>query len=194
MTDEYSDALERIFEGRSRRKWSDKAVPQQLIHGLYNLVQLGPTSMNSLPARFLFLVSPEARDRFALHAKGANQARVRNAPCVAIVAYDEQFHEQLPKLYPSRPELRELYVDDAQLTYETAFRNSTLQGAYLMVAARLLGLDCGPMSGFSHEGVDNEFFAGTRLKSNFACALGYAIDEPYPRLPRFTFDEAAQIL
>ena len=191
---EYNEALKCVFEARSRHKWSSKPISSDLVRKLYDLVRLGPTSMNSAPARFRFLMSVEARRRLAIHAKGANRERVETAPCVAIIAYDMTFYEQLPKLFPMRGGLRELYVDDQQLAYETAFRNSSLQGAYLIVAARLIGLDCGPMSGFSHDGVDNEFFAGTPLTSNFVCALGHATDDASPRLPRLAFDEAAEIL
>lgn len=191
---DHSEALTRIFDGRSRNQWSDKPVPIELVRKLYDFVKLGPTSLNSLPARFRFLLSKQARERLAPHVAEGNRPKVLSAPCVAIIAYDEAFYEQLPKLLPIKEGVKDIFVGKDALIYATALRNSSLQGAYLMVAARLLGLDCGPMSGFDHVGVDKEFFAGTALKSNFICALGYASDEPFPRLPRLTFEEAAEVL
>jgi nitroreductase len=191
---DHREALSRIFDSRARHAWSDTAVPEELIRELYDFVKLGPTSVNSLPARFRFLLSQGARDRLACHALDNNKNKVRTAPCVVIIAYDEAFYEQLPKLLPIREGARDLFAANPELAHATAFRNSSLQGAYLMVAARLLGLDCGPMSGFDNRGVDEDFFSGTTLKSNFICAIGYADDEPFPRLPRLTFDEAAEVL
>ncbi len=188
------EMAEAIFAGRSRNRWSDRTLPTSLIHRLYELVKLGPTSMNSSPARFRFLVSPEAKERLAPHLMEANRAKTLAAPCVAIIAYDAAFYEAMPQLFPSRPGIRDMFAGNEQLAQTTAFRNGTLQGGYLMIAARALGLDCGPMSGFDNAAVDAAFFAGTTLKSNFLCSLGYADDEPFPRLPRLAFDEAATIL
>ena len=192
--EDHREALSRVFDSRARHKWSDKPVPEALVREVYDFVKLGPTSVNSLPARFRFLLSHSAKERLAGHVFESNSTKVLTAPCVVIIAYDEAFYEQLPKLLPIRQGVRELFADSPELAHSTAFRNSSLQGAYLMVAARLLGLDCGPMSGFDNAGVDNEFFAGTTLKSNFICALGYANDEPFPRLPRLCFEEAAEVL
>jgi len=191
---EHLKAIARAFEGRSRNKWSDKPVAIELLQQLYDTVKLGPTSLNSSPARFRFLLSQSARERLAPHALEGNRNKILTAPCVVIVAYDTAFYEQMPKLLPIREGIKELFAGNAELAQTTAFRNGTLQGAYLIIAARLLGLDCGPMSGFSHAGVDSEFFEGTTLKSNFLCALGYANDEPFPRLPRLTFEEATEVL
>ena len=188
------ESLSKVFDKRTRHQWSDKPVPAALVRELYDYLKLGPTSTNSLPARFRFLLSQAARERLAHHVSEGNETKVLTAPCVVIIAYDEAFYEQLPKLLPIRPEMKDLFASSPELAHSTAFRNSSLQGAYLLVAARLLGLDCGPMSGFDNAGVDDEFFAGTALKSNFICALGYANDEPFPRLPRLSFDEAAEIL
>ena len=188
------DALTRIFESRARHAWSDKPVPAPLIRELYDFINLGPTSMNSLPARFRFLGSQQARERLARHVFDGNRTKVLTAPWVVIIAYDEAFYEQLPKLLPIREGAKDVFAANAELAHSTAFRNSSLQGAYLIVAARLLGLDCGPMSGFDNAGVDAEFFTGMTLKSNFICAIGYANDEPFPRLPRLTFEEAAEVL
>ena len=183
-----------IFDARSRNSWSDHPVPEALIRKLYERLKFGPTSMNSSPARFRFLVSHEAKERLAPHLMEANRAKTLAAPWVAIIAYDSAFYEQMPKLFPVREGMREMFASNDALAQATAFRNGTLQGAYLIVAARQLGLDCGPMSGFDNASVDAEFFAGTSIKSNFLCTLGYANDEPFPRLPRLDFDEAAEIL
>jgi 3-hydroxypropanoate dehydrogenase len=190
---DHSEALSRVFDSRARHSWSDKPVPEELVRELYDYVKLGPTSVNSLPARFRFLLSQPARERLATYALETNRTKILTAPCVVIIAYDEAFYEQLPKLLPIKEGVRDLFAADADLAHSTAFRNSSLQGAYLIVAARLLGLDCGPMSGFDNAGVDAEFFADTTLKSNFICAIGYANDEPFPRLPRLSFEEAAEI-
>jgi 3-hydroxypropanoate dehydrogenase len=193
MTD-YAEAVSRIFDSRARHKWSDKPVPMALIRRLYEQVKFGPTSLNSSPARFTFLVSQAAKERLASHALDANIEKIKTAPCVVIIAHDASWYERLPQLLPIRPQMKDAFVGNPQLAASTAFRNGSLQGAYLIVAARLLGLDCGPMSGFSNAGVDAEFFAGTTLVSNFLCAIGYAIDEPFPRLPRLGFEEACTVI
>jgi 3-hydroxypropanoate dehydrogenase len=193
-TQDHRASLDRIFGSRARHSWSDRPVPEALIRELYDFVKLGPTSVNSLPARFRFLVSQGAKERVANYVFDTNRTKVLTAPCVVIIAYDEAFYDLLPKLLPIKEGVKELFAANPELAHSTAFRNSSLQGAYLIVAARLLGLDCGPMSGFDNAGIDQEFFAGTTLKSNFLCALGYANDEPFPRLPRLTFEEAAEVL
>ena len=189
-----SDALEQVFGARSRNRWSDRPVPVALIQRLYDLVKLGPTSMNSSPARFRFLMSPDAKERLAAHVMPGNKPKVTSAPCIAIIAYDEKFYDHMPKLFPIREGVGEMFSSNPALAHDTAFRNGTLQGAYLIVAARLLGLDCGPMSGFDSAGVDDAFFSGSTLRTNFICSIGYADDEPMPRLPRLEFDEAAAIV
>ena len=191
---EYDQAINHIFGARSRNSWSDKPVPAELIHELYDTVKFGPTSMNSSPGRYYFLTSQEAKNRLAAHAIEGNRAKIKTAPCVVIIAMDEAFFEELPRLFPIREGMREMFAGNESLAKSTAFRNSSLQGAYLIVAARLLGLDCGPMSGFDPAGVNEEFFPGTTIKSNFICAIGYANDKPFPRLPRLPFDDAAMIL
>lgn len=190
---EYDQTIARIFDGRSRNSWSDKPVPNELIHKLYDIVKLGPTSMNSSPARFYFLESQEAKDRLATHAMEANRSKIQTAPCVVIIAMDEAFYEEMLRLFPIRDGAREMFAGNEDLAKSTAFRNSSLQGAYLIMAARLLGLDCGPMSGFDTAAVNEEFFSDTTIESNFICAVGYANDEPFPRLPRLPFDAAAAI-
>ncbi len=186
--------IESIFAARSRNAWTDQPVPEALIRKLYDLVKMGPTSMNSSPARFRFLTSKTAKERLAGHLMEANRAKTVAAPCVAIIATDTRFFDEMPRLFPIRPDAGDMFASNDALATSTAFRNGTLQGAYLIVAARALGLDCGPMSGFDPAGVDAEFFAGTSLKTNFLCSLGYASDEPFPRLPRLPFEDAAEIL
>ena len=194
MVTNASACADLIFGGRSRNSWSDKEVLADTIEQLYEMLKFGPTSMNSSPARFRFLMSEGAKVRLAPYLMEANRAKTMKAPCVAIIAYDAAFFEKMPYLFPIREGVRDLFAGNPALAEATAFRNGTLQGAYLIVAARLLGLDCGPMSGFNAGGVDAEFFAGTTLRSNFLCSLGYANDAPFPRLPRLPFDEAAGIL
>ncbi len=187
-------AVQMIFDARSRFAWSSKPVAEELLNQLYDLVKLGPTSMNSCPARFLFLTSQEARERLANHAAETNRQKIISAPCVTIIAFDERFYDKMSYLFPIREGAGAMFASDPRLSNETAFRNGSLQGAYLIVAARLLGLDCCPMSGFDAAAVDTEFLAGTTWKTNFLCGLGYASDEPFPRLPRLPFEEAAVIL
>ena len=194
MVTNASACADLIFGGRSRNSWSDKEVLADTIEQLYEMLKFGPTSMNSSPARFRFLMSDGAKVRLAPYLMEANRAKTMKAPCVAIIAYDAAFFEKMPYLFPIREGVRDLFAGNPALAEATAFRNGTLQGAYLIVAARLLGLDCGPMSGFNAGGVDAEFFAGTTLRSNFLCSLGYANDTPFPRLPRLPFDAAAGIL
>jgi len=189
-----NEAIKLAFDARSRNSWSAKPIEEALLRQLYDAVKLGPTSMNCCPARFRFITSLEAKERLAAHAMGANQPKILAAPCTVIIATDETFYEALPRLFPIREGMKEWFASDADMAATTAFRNSTLQGGYLITAARLLGLDCGAMSGFDPAGVDSEFFSGTTFKSNFLCSIGYADDEVMPRLPRFDFDDVAEIL
>jgi 3-hydroxypropanoate dehydrogenase len=161
---------------------------------IYDLLRMGPTSANCSPARFLFLTTPEAKERLAKHTSPGNQPKIRTAPVTAIIGYDLDFAQMLPKLFPHDQTARTWFTDPA-VEQATAFRNGTLQGAYLIVAARALGLDCGPMSGFNNAAVDEEFFAGTRIKSNFICGLGYGDPSGvFARSPRLSFDEACKFL
>ena len=140
--------------------------------------------------RIVFVTSQEEKERLAGAAYGSNQEKILHAPVTAILAHDLEFYEWLPRLIPPKPEYREMYGNNEKLAYDTAFRNSSLQGAYFMLAARSIGLDCGPQSGFSNEGVDEMYFAGTRIKSNFLCGIGYGdLSGVWPRLPRPTFEE-----
>jgi 3-hydroxypropanoate dehydrogenase len=189
------EALDRIFrEARSQNKWQDKPVSAALLMAVYDLMRWGPTSANVSPARFFFLVSKEAKERLKPFLIPGNVEKVMTSPATVIVGYDLDFPELIPRLFPHNPGAKD-WFQDARLRETTAFRNGTLQGAYFIVAARALGLDCGPMSGFSNEGVDKEFFSGTNIKSNFLCAVGYGDPSGVlPRSPRLTFDEACKIL
>ncbi|MBV8592974.1 MAG: malonic semialdehyde reductase [Caulobacteraceae bacterium] len=188
-------ALDQLFlKARTRNGWSDTPVPEALIRQIYELAKFGPTAANSTPARFYFAVSAEAKERLASVASPGNQAKIKSAPVTAIVGYDLDYPETLAKLFPHAPGMK-AYFTDPVVTETGALRNSSLQGAYLMMAARALGLDCGPMSGFDNAKVDELFFAGTRIKSNFLCSIGYGTEENlFPRLPRHDFEDACKIL
>src|ERR1700736_4568707 len=166
--------LDRIFRtARTRNAWLAKPVAEQLVRAVYDLAKWGPTSANTCPARFVFVHTPEGKARLKPHLYPTNVDKTMSSPLCVIVAYDTRFYELMPQLFPGR-DMREVFEGNAPLILETAQRNSSLQGAYLIIAARALGLDCGPMSGFDNAGVDRAFFAGTRIQSNFLCCLGYA--------------------
>ena len=203
-------ALDTLFrEARTHTKWQSRPVTDQTLRDLYELLKWAPTSANAAPARFVFLRSPEAKARLRPALAPLNVEKTMTAPVTVIIAYDLKFYEQLPKLFPHSPGVARLFEGNAELSDATAKRNSSLQGAYLIIAARALGLDCGPMSGFDQAKVDEEFFAAGKpcfgcdqeffpeghVKSNFLCNLGYG--EPsalHPRLPRLPFNEACSIL
>jgi len=191
MTRVDDQALRQIFlEARTLRTWQPRAVPDSLLHEIVTLALLGPTASNSLPARFVFVRSAEAKERLKPHLDAGNVGRTMSAPVTAIVAHDLRFYAKRPRGHKAieglvKPERAEA----------SALRNGSLQGAYLLLAARALGLDCGPMGGFNNAGVDKEFFAGTEAKSNFLCNLGYGDRTGLkPRAERFGFDEVASIL
>lgn len=188
-------ALDLLFrDARSYNRWSGEAVPVETLRALYELLKMGPTSANCSPARFVFVASADGRERLAGCVSRGNVVKVRQAPVTAIVGMDENFRDRLPELFPHEPGARDWFLDP-EVRRATAFRNSTLQGAYLMLAARALGLDCGPMSGFDHGRVDAAFFAGTSVKSNFLCALGHGTTERlFERSPRLAFDDACQVV
>lgn len=174
--------------------WSGDAVEDDTIRRLYDLLKLGPTSANCSPARFLFLRTAEARGRLRGALSVGNVERALAAPVVAVVAHDPRFYEELPRLYPG-VDARAWFAGNDALSTETAFRNGTLQGAYLIMAARALGLDCGPMSGFDNDVVDREFLVATGWKSNFLVALGHGTGSGgRERAPRLMFDEACRLL
>lgn len=187
--------LDQIFRAaRTHNAWRDQDIPDSLLHELVDLVKLGPTSANCSPARFVFVKSREAKERLKPFLSEGNRDKTMKAPVCAIIGYDLDFYEHLPKLFP-HTDARSWFAGNEKKIQETAFRNGTLQGAYLILAARALGLDTGPMSGFDGKGVDAEFFAGTNIKSNFLCSLGYGdASVLFPRSPRFSFDEMARIV
>ena len=188
-------ALDTLFrEARSYNRWTADALPESKLRALYDLLKMGPTSANCCPARFVFVASKEGKEKLAKCVSEGNHVKVQRAPVTAIIAMDEKFFEKVPYLFPHKPEIAEVFKDP-QIGNVTMMRNATLQGAYLILAARSLGLDCGPMSGFDHAKVDAAFFAGTSVKSNFICALGSGTAEGLPpRNPRLSFDEACKIV
>lgn len=188
--------LDLIFrEARSFSTWSDRTVSEVTLQAVYDLMRWGPTSANCSPARLVFLASDEARERIKPHLSPGNVDKVMTAPVTAIIASDSKFYDRIPELLPHNPDAREWFSGDEKLAAETAFRNSTLQGGYFIIAARALGIDCGPMSGFNPDGVNAEFFPDGQVKANFICALGYGKPEDlFPRSPRLGFDDACQIL
>jgi 3-hydroxypropanoate dehydrogenase len=192
MTDKLNDVtLDRLFRtARTRNGWTEAPVTEEQLRELYDLMKFGPTSGNCCPARFVWVRTAEGKKKLAALAAPGNAAKILAAPATVIIGHDLGFAEHLPKLFPARGEAMKAYYADPLIVQSTAFRNGSLQGAYLIVAARALGLDCGPMSGFNNEAVDLEFFANTQIKSNFICSIGYGSDENlFPRNPRFSFDE-----
>lgn len=195
MTAPISDeAIARLFlDARSHNAWLDKDVPEALLHRLVDIMKMGPTSANCSPARIVFVRSREAKEQLRPLLSEGNVEKTMTAPVCAIIGHDIEFYEHLPKLFP-HTDARSWFAGQQQKIADTAFRNGTLQGAYLMLAARALGLDCGPMSGFDHAGVDRAFFSGTTVRSNFLCNLGYGDPKGlFARSPRFSFDEIARI-
>jgi 3-hydroxypropanoate dehydrogenase len=188
-------ALDQIFrEARTFNAWQAKDVSDEQLHQLYELTKWAPTSANASPMRVVFVKSKEAKAKLAPFLSESNRAKTAEAPVTAIIGSDQAFYEQLPKLFP-HADARSWFVGNQAMIEATAFRNSSLQGAYLLLAARSLGLDCGPMSGYDQAGVDAAFFGGTTIKSNFLINLGYgdASRNMFPRSPRLTFDEACTI-
>lgn len=188
-------ALDLIFrEARTYNAWQNRPVSRPLMQAVYDLMKWGPTSANSSPARFVFVTSEESKKRLAPHLSEGNRAKTMTAPCCVIIGYDMAFYEKLPQLFP-HTDARSWFAGKEAFAERTAFRNGSLQGAYFIIAARALGLDCGPMSGFDNAGVDAEFFKGTTIKSNFICSIGYGSSENlFPRSPRLSFDEACEIV
>ena len=181
-------------EARTHNIWLDRPVPESLLREVYDLAKMGPTSANLAPARFVFLTTRDAKERLLPALMPQNVEKSRTAPVVAIIAYDLEFYEQAPRLFPHM-DMRSYFVGKPELIQETAFRNGSLQGAYLMLAARALGLDCGPMSGFDAEKVNAEFFPDGKWKVNFICNLGYGDrDKLFPRNPRLDFEEACVVM
>jgi 3-hydroxypropanoate dehydrogenase len=203
-------ALDTLFrEARTFAKWQPRPVPDEMLRELYELTRWAPTSANAGPARFAFLRSKESKERLRPALAPLNVEKTMTAPVTVIVAYDMKFYEQLPKLFPQNPGMAKLFQSNSEMVETTAKRNSSLQGAFLIMAARALGLDCGPMSGFDPAKVDEEFFAAGKpcfgcdqeffpeghVKTNFLCNLGYGDPRSlFPRLPRLPFNEACSLL
>jgi 3-hydroxypropanoate dehydrogenase len=187
--------LDQLFrEARTHTAWLPEPVPVELLHKAYELARLGPTSANASPARFVFLTTAAAKERLRPALVPGNVDKTMAAPVTAIIAWETTFYEHLPRLFPQY-DMRALFIGNQALIDETAMRNSSLQGAYFMLAARALGLDCGPMSGFDASKVNAEFFADGKWKTNFLCNLGYGDHSKlYPRNPRLEFEEACVVL
>jgi 3-hydroxypropanoate dehydrogenase len=194
-------------EARTHSAWLNLPVADDLLRQLYELMKWGPTSANCSPSRFVFLRSKEAKERLRPALMPGNVEKTMEAPVTAIIAYDSRFYELLPRLFPVAPAMKDMFAKSPEMAASTAARNSGLQGAYFMIAARSLGLDCGPMSGFDNAKVDQEFFSSPApnaagafiaegpVKSNFLCNLGYGnTAKLFPRGPRLGFDEACQML
>jgi len=182
-----------FFDARTHNEWQDRTVSDELLRELFNVMRWAPTSANCSPARIVFVKTPEAKARLLPALIEGNVEKTRNAPVTAVIGHDLEFHEHLPKLFP-HTDARSWFVGNQPLIEATAFRNGSLQGAYLILAARALGLDCGPMSGFDPAQVNAAFFAGTSTRVNFLCNLGYGRPEAlFPRSPRFEFEDVCRI-
>ncbi|HJS85246.1 MAG TPA: malonic semialdehyde reductase [Acetobacteraceae bacterium] len=193
LPDEALDTLFRV--ARSHNAWRDEPVPDETLREIYAIASMGPTSANSSPARFLFLRTREAKQRLAPALSSGNLDKTMRAPVTAVIAYDPRFYEKLPQLFPHNPDAQGWFTSNESLAATTAFRNGTLQGAYFMLAARAMGLDVGPMSGFDNDMVDEIFLRPYGWRSNFLCNLGRG--DPaglYARSPRLSFDEACVLL
>ena len=190
------EALDQIFRAaRTHNDWQDKPVSGALLAQLYEVMKYGPTSANCSPARIIFVKSEAAKARLLPHLLETNRAKTEKAPVCAIIGYDLEFYERIPELFPHNPAARDWFSGNEALAQETAFRNGSLQGAYLILAARALGLDTGPMSGFNPAGVDEEFFPDGKVKSNFLCNLGYGDPSGLmPRNPRLAYDDACKVI
>ena len=189
-----TESIRQLFTGaRTHHAWQDKPVDDGLLHDIYDLTKWGPTSANCSPIRIVFVKSQSAKEKLLPTLSGSNVEQVRAAPVTAIVAYDQKFYDQLPTLFPAF-DARSLFASNPSLSEQTAFRNSSLQGAYFILAARALGLDTGPMSGFDNAKVDQAFFENSSWKSNFLCNIGYGdAAKLHPRGPRLGFDQACII-
>jgi 3-hydroxypropanoate dehydrogenase len=190
-----AESLDQMFrEARTHWVWRPQPVPIELLKEVYSLAALAPTSANSSPARFVFVTTPEAKARLLPALAPGNVEKTKTAPVTVIIAYDIEFHEKLPHLFPAR-DMRSIFAGNTALIQETAFRNGTLQGGYFILAARALGLDCGPMSGFDQQKVNAEFFPDGKWKANFLCNVGYGDpSQLFPRNPRLKFEEACRVL
>jgi nitroreductase len=191
-----NEALKQLFtEARSQNGWLNKEVTNEQLHEIYELMKWGPTSANLNPARIIFIKSEKEKDRLLLAVAKGNLEKVKAAPVTAIIAQDNRFFDHSAKLFPHFPQIKDHFSSNASLSESTAFRNSSLQGAYFILAARAVGLDCGPMSGFDNAKLDELFFADTDWKSNFICTIGHGdSSKVLPRLPRLSFGDACKII
>lgn len=191
-------ALDVLFrEARSQNGWTDAPVSERQLRAIYDLLKCGPTSANCSPARFLFVASASAKARLRPHLDASNVAKAMAAPVTVIIGYDRHFHAHLPYLFPHNPAAPGWFTGEHRRDHAetTAFRNGTLQAGYLIIAARALGLDCGPMSGFDRDGVDRDFWGGTSVRTNFLCSLGHGDrSKLFPRHPRLAFEQSCAIL
>jgi 3-hydroxypropanoate dehydrogenase len=189
-----AQALDQMFrEARTHNAWADRPVAEETLRAVWDLAKMGPTSANCQPARVVFVVSREAKERLIPALSEGNRDKTMKAPATAVIGYDLRFYERLPELFP-HADARSWFVGKDALIQATAFRNGSLQGAYFILASRALGLDCGPMSGFDNAKVDAVFFAGTSVKSNFLCNVGHGDPKGlFPRSPRLSFDDACRI-
>lgn len=196
MSTQLSDeTLSQLFlDARTHNVWRDVPVSNDVLKRLFDLVKMGPTSANCSPARFVFVTSEDAKQRLKPHLSEGNAEKTMTAPVCVIIGQDLEFYEHLPKLFP-HTDARSWFAGKDEKIRETTFRNATLQGGYLILAARSLGLDCGPMSGFDPAGVNAAFFAGTKIEANFLCNLGYGdASALFDRSPRFDFSDVCTIV
>lgn len=189
-------AVETLFtDARTHNIWKDEPVSEKTLRELYQLMRFGPTSMNCQPTRVLFLRSNTAKERLKPALMPGNQEKTMKAPMVAVLGYDTEFYEHLPRMFAHNKDAKSLFEGKKDFINTTAFRNGSIQGGYFIMAARAVGLDCGPMSGFNNAAVDEEFWPDGKVKSNFLCNLGYGdASALFPRNDRFTFDEVCQFL
>jgi 3-hydroxypropanoate dehydrogenase len=194
LYDPHAETLSRLFlDARSQNGWLDRPVPDDVLHHLWDVLKMGPTSANCSPGRFVFIRSPEGKDKLRPALSGGNLDKTMAAPVCVIVAHDPAFYDHLPQLFP-HTDARPWFTGSEAVAQETAFRNGTLMGGYLMLAARALGLDVGPMSGFDKTMVEQTFLAETGWKANFLCNLGYGDPKAvFGRLPRLSFDQACRL-
>ncbi len=189
-------ALKTLFlEARTQNGWRDRPVTDEQLRQIYDLMKWGPTSANCTPARIVFVKSPQAKEKLLACMNPGNIEKTKAAPVTAIIGMDMEFYEKLPRLFPHNPDARSWFAGNQQAIETTAMRNSSLQGGYFIMAARAVGLDCAPMSGFNAEKINEAFFAGTPVRVNFVCSLGYGdTSKLHPRGPRLDFDEACSIV
>ena len=190
-----NESIKQLFtEARSHHSWKNETVSDEILRQIYDLAKWGPTSLNSVPMRIVFVKSEEQKKNLLPSLMGSNIEQVKAAPVTAIIAYDQKFFDELPKLFPAM-DVRPMFQGNAAMSEATAFRNSSMQGGYFILAARALGVDVGPMSGFDNAKVDENFFKGTTWKSNFLCNLGYGDSAKlFPRGPRLEFDLACKVV